>query len=53
MGGQGVAEGDQPLPARGEDVLGVPGRVAAGDAHVQAGEDFLSVGYGARAGPAR
>ena len=40
---QGVAEGNQPLSARGNDVLGMPGRVTTGDPDPYAGKDLLRV----------
>lgn len=43
---QGVAEGDQALPPRRDDVLSVPGRVARGRSDVHAREDLLSVRHG-------
>ena len=44
---EGVAEGDHLLPARVDDVGGVPRAVARGEPDVDAGEDLLALGHGA------
>src|SRR6516164_2462856 len=42
-GVEGVAEGDHLLPARADDVGGVPGAVAGGEPDADAGEDLLAL----------